>query len=333
MGALAVRVRERSAESTRRLLASRGYLDEERMVLRGRGFVELPVVSSPRSMDFEVVEQAEPVYKRPKLSHELIKKELMLRGKVAAALRHYEFLGDVLIVSLPDGADKKKIGEGLLRIIPRARTVVNVRRISGEFREPEAELIAGSNAETLHKEHGCVFKLDPTKVMFSSGNKEERLRMAWISSEKEIVLDMFAGVGQFSVPLAKYSRSKRVIAVEKNPVAFSYLAANAKLNGLDNMEPALGDCAKVSPKRAVDRVIMGHFNSEAYLGVAAEAIRSRGTIHCHCIVPKRGLQKKTADVIAKLRAMGYTVEDVEGRLVKSYAPGLKHAVLDLRLAE
>ncbi len=333
MGALAVRVRERSAEGTRRLLASRGYLDEERMMVRSQGFVELPVVSPPQFMDFVVVEQAKPVYKRPKLSHALIKRELKLRGKAADALRHYEFLGDVLVVSLPDGTDKKKIGEGLLRIIPRARAVVNVRRISGEFREPEAELIAGSTAETLHREHGCVFKLDPTKVMFSSGNKEERLRMALISNEEEVVLDMFAGVGQFSVPLAKYSRPRKVIAVEKNPIAFSYLAANAKLNGLDNMEPALGDCAKVSPKRAVDRVIMGHFNSEKYLGVAAEAIRSRGTIHCHCIVPKLGLEEKTADVVAKLRTMGYEVEDAEGRIVKSYAPGLEHAVLDLRLVE
>ncbi len=332
MGALAVRVRERSAESTRRLLASQGYLDDERMIVRSGGFVELPIVSPPKSLDFEVVEQYTPSYKKPRLNHALIKKELRLEGEVANALRHYEFLGDVFIVSLPDGADKRAIGEGLLGIIPRARAVVNVRRIAGEFREPEAELIAGASAETSYREYGCIFKLDPTKVMFSSGNKEERHRMARVSNENEVVLDMFAGVGQFSVPLAKYSRPKKVIAIEKNPVAFSYLKENARLNGLGNLVPVLGDCAQVSPRRSADRVIMGHFDSEAYLNVAVEALSGRGVIHCHCVVPKQELKKKPADATAKLRSLGREVEDVKLQVVKSYAPGMEHAVLDILLA-
>ena len=49
----------------------------------------------------------------------------------------------------------------------------------------------------------------------------------------EFALDLFAGVGLFSLPLAR--RFSRVVAVEANPTSASDLAANAAANGLANL--------------------------------------------------------------------------------------------------
>jgi 23S rRNA (uracil1939-C5)-methyltransferase len=52
----------------------------------------------------------------------------------------------------------------------------------------------------------------------------------------ELALDLFAGVGLFSLPLAR--RFDRVVAAEANPTAASDLEANAEANGLPNLHAA-----------------------------------------------------------------------------------------------
>ena len=48
---------------------------------------------------------------------------------------------------------------------PKCKSVVRDLGIGGQFRQPERELLLGSGTETIHKEHGCFFKQDVTKVI------------------------------------------------------------------------------------------------------------------------------------------------------------------------
>lgn len=150
-------------------------------------------------------------------------------------------IGDILIVTVPADLSHKKeeIGKLLLLTDAKARLVLNDRGIAGPLRIPTRELIASRpgtsvSTETIHKENGCRFKLDVTEIMFSKGNLEEKRNLA-AECSGETVVDMFAGIGYFSVPIAVYSRPPRLIAIEINPVSYGYLCENIRLNRVEDI--------------------------------------------------------------------------------------------------
>ncbi len=222
---------------------------------------------------------------------------------------------------------------GIREHIPRAKAVLDYKGISGIYREPKVELINGVETETIHRENGCIFKLDPMKVMFSSGNQGERMHMARVSNPDEVVLDMFAGIGQFTIPLAKYSKPRKVIAIEKNPTTYSYLSNNVELNGLTNVEAIRGDCRDECPQREADRVVMGYFEAEEYVPWALNAIKKNGVIHYHVVVKKDKLQKEAERLKLDIANQGYRVRITGLRVVKSYAPSRHHCVIDFSISQ
>ncbi|MEE9593949.1 MAG: class I SAM-dependent methyltransferase family protein [Candidatus Hydrothermarchaeales archaeon] len=333
MSHIAVRVERFKAREVIGSLRKDGYFDEGRMIQRRDGYVEIPVLSAPFERDLKVVRQKNPHFMRPRLSYAWIIKSFGLKGEVAMALKHWELLGDVLVINLPESTkNKEEIARGLMGLIPRAKAVLNYKGVSGVYREPKAELLVGDSTETIHRENGCTFKLDPMKVMFSSGNQGEKMRMAKVSNQDEIVLDMFAGIGQFTIPVAKYSMPQKVYAIEKNPIAYSYLSENVKLNELSNVETIQGDCRDVSPRGAVDRVIMGYFNSADFIPTALEAFRGSGVIHHHLLVKKSKLSEEAEKLVGEINNRGYSATIKELKTVKSYAPSLHHCVVDISIA-
>src|SRR3972149_7744046 len=141
--------------------------------------------------------------------------------------RSYSLVGKVLVLRLNKNIlkYKKKIGGACLHILPYVHTVVLEKGIEGETRKPKIEILAGckehDSTQTIMKEHGCQFLLDVSKVMWSKGNKSERERMMQLAKGNETVVDMFAGIGYFSIFLAK--KAKKVFALEINPQAVEYL--------------------------------------------------------------------------------------------------------------
>ncbi|MFQ5800895.1 MAG: class I SAM-dependent methyltransferase family protein [Candidatus Hydrothermarchaeales archaeon] len=258
-----------------------------------------------------------------------------LKGRVDLKLNGWEILGDIMVVELGNGYtedEKRLIGEKIIELHPKATTVINRKSIEDELRQPQAEVLAGTRTETIYKEEERLFKLDPTKVMFSFGNKEERKRMGTISSKDEIIVDMFACVGQFTIPIAKYSRPKKVYAVEKNPVAFEYLKENIRLNKLDNVEAVLGDCRDVCPKGVADRVVMGYlFETEKFLKTAIEALGKRGIIHYHFVCDAYKLEGEKKRIIETIKENAKNAKISKTVKVKSYAPKMYHWVLDIEV--
>ncbi|MEM5804676.1 MAG: class I SAM-dependent methyltransferase family protein [Candidatus Aenigmatarchaeota archaeon] len=258
---------------------------------------------------------------RLKLKGRLFEKELALLPS------GYQIIGKILLIKLRPGLYRKRklIGKACLELLPYLDSAYLQKGISDAVRTPKVEWLAGKRcSETLHREHGCSFLLDVRKIMWSQGNKAEKIRLAAAAKPGETVVDMFAGIGYWSIPLAKHAKVKKIYAIDINPAAIKYLKMNVAGNGLRNVEVLKGDCRRFARRLegAADRVIMGYlWGTEKFLPAALRMAKKGAVIHCHCLL--KDASAKKAPKGTKLLAV---------RRVKGYAPGISHYVLDLRKA-
>ena len=229
------------------------------------------------------------------------------------------------------------IGEIILKRIPSTKSVF--RRagfIKSELRSPQIKFLSGVNDTiTIHKEHGIIYKIDVRKIMFSKGNLNERKRVIKQISEGETVVDMFAGIGYFTLGLAKFSEANKIYAIEINPKSYEYLLENIRLNKVGSkVVPILGDCAVEIPKlgRIADRIIMGLLPScKDYLKYTMKVVKSNGIIHYHGTAKKGEVKKLFEDVETAASIEGQKIRLIKKTKVKSYAPKIYHWVLDCRV--
>jgi tRNA wybutosine-synthesizing protein 2 len=172
--------------------------------------------------------------------------------------------------------------------------------------------------------------------MYSKGNLEERKRMSKLG-KGEVVVDMFAGIGYFSIPMAVHARPKKIISIEINPESFAYLKENIRLNHVEDIiTPVLGDCFQAAPEREADRVIMGYVGTtHHYLEPAIKALKkSGGILHYHETVPENLARTRPEERVKKaVESLGKKVEILKTRRIKKYSPGVLHVVVDARIFE
>ncbi|RBQ22314.1 tRNA(Phe) (4-demethylwyosine(37)-C(7)) aminocarboxypropyltransferase [Candidatus Methanobinarius endosymbioticus] len=221
-------------------------------------------------------------------------------------------------------------------------TIAKIKSIDGKMRQPSIEIIAGDNStETVHKENGCLFKLDIAKVMWSKGNTTERLRIANLVENDEVVLDMFAGIGYFLLPIAIHSDPQKIYSIEINPESYYYLNKNIDLNkineksnkklGYDLIEPILGDSKLIAPKFKADRILMGYVKTtHNFLDSAIKSLNKEGIIHYHETVPEKLMNTRPVNRI-KQSANDREVEILSNRIIKKYSPGVVHTVVDAKI--
>lgn len=252
----------------------------------------------------------------------------------------WEKIGDVVIIRLPKELIKfeENIGKIYADVLKCKTTLRDVSGISGIYREPNVKIIYGNKkTETVHIENGVRYKLDPQKIMFSSGNMDERIRMARVTNSKETIVDLFAGIGYFTLPMAVYSKPKKIFACEINPIAYEYLCKNIVLNNATSIvEPVLGDNRKTAPKNVADRVVMGYIDdTHKFLPVAIECLKNKtGIIHYHEVCPEelfpdrpfKNIKKESKKYKRETELLAY-------KYIKSYAPGVGHYVLDMKIGE
>lgn len=196
-----------------------------------------------------------------------------------------------------------------------------IRSYQGPERIPVVTVMAGKSGEVCHRELGVSYFLDPAQVMFSQGNRSEKERLMRMTKEGERVADMFAGIGYFTLPVAR--SGGRVHAMEINPVAFRYLEKNTAANRLeDRVTTGCGDCRDLL-SGTYDRVIMGHFESPLMLGHAVSHTRPGGMIHLHSTGNRPPLLPR------EFHDAGCKVETM--RRVKKVGPHRWHYVLDVRV--
>ena len=334
---LAAVVERTRTETTIAALRSEGVYDDERRVEPvGDDAVAIPITSPPEHTEVRrVVRRAGT----PRLT--TLADHLRERGwsddELERAPSSWAELGTVVLVDVGDAPRPAEVGEALLDLHGGADTVLDRGPVRGAHREPDVTVIAGEgDTETVHVEHGTTYAMDLSDVMFSPGNKAERARMGEVVAGDERVLDMFAGIGYFALPMAR--AGAHVTAVERNPEAFAYLLENAVKNGVtQRLEAYRADCRDVVESHEgsrFDRVVMGYYDAHEYLDAALAALTPGGRLHLHEATPEAVFPDRPVgrleDAVARA---GRTVEVAETRRVKGYAEGVAHVVVDAVVQE
>jgi tRNA wybutosine-synthesizing protein 2 len=269
-------------------------------------------------------------------------KEDLTEEEISLLPGGFQNVGSIIILKLNPALLKKKkiIAEACLRLLPSNKAVyLNFGKIKGQFRKPEKiEFVVGEdNPIVEHKEHGVIYRFDITKIMFSKGNVNERKSLAFLVREGEVIVDMFAGIGYFSLPIAKLSKPQKIYSIEINPDSFRFLVENIRLNHLkDFIIPIHGDCKQEVIKLSklgikADRVIMGVLPApKDYIKEALSLLKDKGTMyHYEGIIERENylpLIKEFEEITLKENCK---CEIISKRIVKSYGPHLYHAVLDI----
>jgi len=337
---LALRVEKTRAEQILTLLRGVGLLDTARRVVRSQGHVYVPVVQAPEQLPpgCEVVVHENPANPpRPSLASLL--SESFGPQPVGRLPHSFDIIGSIVVINQSDRPPEqlRMVGEAIMGLHRNVRTVmVKSQPLSGEERVGGYTLVAGEGiTETTHKESGCLYKLDITKVFFSPRLSAERLRVSRQVGAGEFVIDMFAGVGPFSILIAKKQPRSTVYSVEKSGEAYRYLVENIRLNRVDgNVTPLHGDVSTIfaHAEGLADRVIMNlPYEAHRFLYVASRLARQRAIIHFYSISPREE-PSCAADLAARhLDGLGVTYEVLSTRVVKETAPSKLMVGLDIRV--
>ena len=134
----------------------------------------------------------------------------------------FDQIGNIIIVRIPDAllSKKKIIGETLLNQVKIVKSVFyQSSAVEGDFRTRNLEILAGEdNTETEYKEFNCKFIVDVENAFFSPRLSTERERIAKLTQDGEVIVNMFAGVGMFSIMAAKKKKCT-VYSIDLNPIA------------------------------------------------------------------------------------------------------------------
>ncbi len=251
-----------------------------------------------------------------------------------------EEIGDICLLKLPKELSDfyPLISKAILDNFPQFQVVaVRTGHIKSEERVGELRVIAGENrTETIHREYGCRYKLDLKKVFFTPRLSYEHNRVANLVRDGEVVLNMFSGIGTFSILIAKRAKNCRVFSIDINPYAIEYLKTNILLNKVQGKVIAiLGDAAEIEETAPANRIIMPlPLRAYDYLEFAAKKITPGGTIHYYDTVPGKGTKTQQLDelcekVTTRLEELKLEIKIPYKRRIRSLNPGFYLSVLDI----
>lgn len=254
--------------------------------------------------------------------------------------RSFEIIGDIVIVDIPDELMhvKDEIINAILKKHKHVKTILRkVGEVEGEYRVASYEIIYGHETETMVKEHGCRFLVDPTKVYYSVKLSGERERVTSLIEEGERVLVMFAGVGPYAIIAARNRSPLQVVGVEANYKAVEYFKRNIELNKVEDKVTAYGgDVREVVPllDGKFDRILMPSPNTaEKFVDIVYGKIKEGGYIHYYTFGGEEEEEQGTLQRITKglFKENGMLVEIENLRRCGHFAPYVHRYVLDLRV--
>jgi len=348
-----INVPKTDGQTTIVIANSLGIVNKKLQVKGDEQSVYIPIVRKPTDAELKEIKRQLPNVKvststfmeRPERKVSIVQ---ALEGKLPPHLlvslpRAMDVVGDIAIVEIPEELEayKSTVGKAVLQMNKNLRTVLaKIGAVSGEYRVREFSMIAGEpKTFTLHKEHGCVYHVDLAKVYFSPRLSFEHNRVASLVKPDETVVDLFAGVGPFSVLIAKKQPHVEVYAVDANTAAFESLKKNVRVNRVeDRVFPILGDARQVVRERlahVADRVIMNlPEKALEFVDVACQATAlSGGAIHFYSFVKaSESMQNLHRLLKESVEECGRKVERIlESRFVRETAPYEWQAVIDAEL--
>ena len=110
------------------------------------------------------------------------------------------------------------------------------------------------------KEHYCTYKLDYFKAFWNSRLTGERERIVKLFKPKEVILDVFAGVGPFSILACKHECYAH--ANDLNPSCYQWMCENMKINKVDTKMKAYNMDAREFIEKATKELIQSEITGE-----------------------------------------------------------------------
>ena len=254
----------------------------------------------------------------------------------------FDQIGDIIIVKIPDSllTKKKLIGETLLNEVKIAKSVFyQASAVEGDFRTRNLEILAGEDrTETEYKEFGCKFTVDVENAFFSPRLSTERERIANLVQDGEIVVNMFAGVGMFSIMIAKKKKCT-VYSIDINPVATKLCEKNIISNKIAGSIISInGDASQVIQeqlKNKSDRTLMLlPERSDEFLESAINATKSGGVIHYYSHI--HADKKSNAGKLSEehyLQVTPVKSEILGSKIVRAVGPRYYQTVVDVKISK
>lgn len=254
----------------------------------------------------------------------------------------FDQIGNIIILRVPDSllSKRKVIGQVLLDKVKTAKSVFyQSSPVEGDYRIRKLELLAGDdNTITEYKEHGCRFKVDVEKTFFSPRLSTERQRIADLVKDGETIINMFGGVGMFSIVAAKKKKC-HVYNIDINPDAARLCSENISLNKLKGIVESIeGDAAKIIEERlrdAGDRVLMLlPERSDEFLDHAIMSAKKNATIHYYCHIHAE--KKEYVASLAPQHFLGVVKvksEILGAKIVRPVGPRFYQAVVDVAISK
>ncbi len=350
VNSVGIQVRYTSAESTRKWLIKHQALDTSLEFIRDKDFFTIPVSFS--------LEETKKLISSYSEKSELLLGEFTFEKKTtspknlydAVSLlvpndyqefipKAYDVIGEIAIIDIPKEiiGFKTEIGNALLSLFPSITTVYRkASAVSGLLRIRELELIAGEEkCITEHHEHSVRIFVNVCKTYFSPRLSNEHKRVADRILKGEIVVDMFAGVGPFSLHIAKQTEAK-IYAIDINKTAIENLDTSVTLNKLKGEIISFhGNCRDILNKiPQADKVIMNlPSKSGEYLDVACKIIKPKGIIYFYHFVPDKNPEERIKKILDEnLQLLNWKIEKVISfQKVRESAPHEIQACLEVSI--
>jgi len=254
----------------------------------------------------------------------------------------FDQIGEIIIVRIPDSllSKKKIIGKALLDDVKIVRSVFyQASAVSGDFRTRDLEILAGEdNTETEYKEFGCRFTVDVKNAFFSPRLSTERERIANLIQNGEVMTNMFAGIGMFSIMAAKKKKCT-VYSLDINPVASKLCETNMGLNKLaGNIISINGDASEIIKEQLInksDRTLMLlPERSDEFLDSAIDTTKDGGIIHYYSHI--HADKKTEAGKLSEehyLKVTPVKSEILHSKIVRPVGPRYYQTVVDVKISK
>jgi len=366
-----IKIKRRNANDLLKLLSrfskKVNIIDKKKKVLNEKGFIFFPI-----SEDFEYRDNDLFNLIREQFNIEIIKKkgieksnykhrniEEVLKNSLSERLvnlipKSYDIIGKIAIVefdqinqiNLSESEKvKKEIAKAIINVNKSVKTVYEKKsEIKGDFRLRDLKLLFGKDSsETTYKENDCLFKLDVKKTYFTPRLIHERRRISSLEIKKnELIIDLFAGVGPFSIQIAK-KHDVSVYSFDFNPYAYNYLKENIKISQMMekvfaynlNVKELLNPSNSIgkSLKNKADRIIMNlPENSIDYLEIACFLLKQQsGILHIYQFCEKPdSIKNSITKIEERLKKLNWSINSIlESRIVKAFSPKSDLVVVDI----
>lgn len=340
------------AELTIHFLVKTGILDRDVSVKTDGQTIVFPLVRSLSGFELDDTrrlvptaslgrEDFEPRTRNPRTLQEALA-DRMSSDLLSHLPRSFDVVGDITVLELDSelAAYETSIAAAIMEVHPNVRAVfAKGGEISGAERIRPLRHIGGENrTQTIHREHGCIFKVDLAKVFFSPRLSTEHQRVAQMVGGGELVVDMFAGVGPFSILIAKGVSDVRVEAIDANRQAVDLIRDNSRANRVESkVHVHQGDARDIVARelsKNASRVIMNHPSaSKDFIKDACDAIQpTGGVIHYYTFAGENWEADSRREIEQGVEASGYLVDrELEIHRVREVAPMKWQVVVDLRV--